>query len=132
MDPVVLGVITTVVVVGVMLTGSFVYWSLRAQREAQAQALSRRLGTLAREPEAGDLFHSREPDPVAQALGFVGKHLEELVRQAGARSRRRRRCEPVRRRRACCTGVSCGPERTTLARGASTGTRQSSGERCWG
>ncbi len=84
MDPVVLGVITTVVVVGVMLTGSFVYWSLRAQREAQAQALSRRLGTLAREPEAGDLFHSREPDPVAQALGFVGKHLEELVRQAGA------------------------------------------------
>ncbi len=85
MNTVVLGVITTVVVVGVMLTGSFIYWSIRAQREARARSLARRLGTLAQESApGGDLFRSRAPDPVTQALGTLGQHLEELVRQAGA------------------------------------------------
>lgn len=85
MDPVVLGAITTVVVVGVMLTGSFVYWSLAARKQDRAQSLARRLGTLGQDADlGGSLFRAKEPDPIAQALGIVGQHLEELVRQAGS------------------------------------------------
>jgi tight adherence protein B len=84
LNPVTLGIITTVAVVGVMLTGSFLYWSMRARTEARSKDLSRRLGTLSAEPEAHDLFSSERKEPLTDSLGFVGRHLEELVQQAGA------------------------------------------------
>jgi tight adherence protein B len=84
LNPLTLGIVTTLAVVGVMLTGSFIYWSLRAREANRAQEISRRLGTLGHEPETADLFHSSGPDPFAQGLGFAGAHLEALVQQAGA------------------------------------------------
>jgi len=83
-NSVTLGVITTVAGVGVMLTGSFLYWSMRARQHARSQDLSRRLGTSVEEKESEELFHSRSPDPVAKGLGFAGAHLEAVVQQAGA------------------------------------------------
>jgi len=83
-NPVVVGLVTAVTVVGVMLTGSFIYWSIRARRADRARSLAHRLGTLAKESEPGDIFQLREADPIADALGFVGRHLEQLVRQANA------------------------------------------------
>ena len=84
MNPVTVGVITTVAVVGVMLTGSFIYWSYRARQESRAHDLARRLGTQKGDPQSQDLFRSQRPDPVAEGLGFVGQHLEGLTQQAGA------------------------------------------------
>ncbi len=84
MPSMVIGLITALVFAGVLLAGSFLYWSFQARRESRAQSLSRRLGTLARDPDAPDIFQLKEPDALADALGFVGRHLEDLVRQADA------------------------------------------------
>jgi tight adherence protein B len=85
MQPLILGLITAVVFVGVLLTGSFVYWTWAARRESRAQSLALRLGTLGGDPDSTDIFHLKEPDALADALGFVGRHLSALVRQADVR-----------------------------------------------
>lgn len=85
MTPLVLGLVSAVVIVGVLLASSFVFWTVQARRETRAQSLSRRLGTLADDSDGAELFHKTGPDPLADALGFVGQHLIDLLRQADAK-----------------------------------------------
>ena len=84
MNPAVVGMLVTVIFVGALLAGSFVYWGVASRRDAKARAMARRLGTLHDAEAASDLFNIRRSDPVVEALGFVGRHLEDLSRQSGS------------------------------------------------
>ena len=83
MNPAALGILITVIFVGALLAGSFMYWTLASRREARAQSMARRLGTLHDAEAARDLFQSKTKDPLVDALGFVGRHLDEVARQSG-------------------------------------------------
>ena len=83
MNPAALGILITVIFVGALLAGSFIYWTLASRREARAQSMARRLGTLHDAEAARDLFQSKAQDPLVDALGFFGRHLDEVARQSG-------------------------------------------------
>ena len=83
MNPAALGILITVIFVGALLAGSFMYWTLASRREARAQSMARRLGTLHDAEAARDLFQSKTKDPLVDALGFFGRHLDEVARQSG-------------------------------------------------
>ena len=83
MNPAVLGVLITVIFVGMLLAGSFVYWTLAAQREAKARSMARRLGTTGNPNSPTDLFQAKQDDPMVEAMGYVGRHLHDLARQSG-------------------------------------------------
>ena len=84
MNPAVMGILITVVFVGTLLTGSFLYWTLASRREAKSRAMARRLGSLANAEQVSSLFQSRHVDPMVEALGAVGRHLDDLARQSGS------------------------------------------------
>lgn len=84
MSPLVFGLITSVVFVGVLLTSSFIYWSIRTTKETRSRSLTRRLGGLAGGQEDGQLFQMTETDPLVDAFGFMGRYFDHLVRQAGS------------------------------------------------
>ena len=69
--------------IGVMLTGTFLYWGLRSRSEAEDRELARRLGTLSNDREE-TLFRLNARDPLADALGAIGDGLDDLIRQAGS------------------------------------------------
>ena len=85
--------------------------------------MARRLGTPHDAEAARDLFQSKTKDPLVDALGFVGRHLDEAVRQsgreitaAGRHTHRHRRpsepCEMARsraRRAPCLACCRCHP-----------------------
>ena len=83
MNPAVIGILITIVFVGVLLTGSFVYWTLATRREAQSRSMARRLGTIGDGSTQSDLFHTKQEDPIVDALGYVGRYLDDLARQSG-------------------------------------------------
>jgi len=83
-NPALVGILITVIFVGALLTGSFVYWTLASRREAKARSMARRLGTLHDSESSRDLFQIRQIDPIVESLGFVGRHLEALARQSGS------------------------------------------------
>jgi len=84
-SPSVLVIIITLIFVGMLLAGSFVYWTIASKREARARSLSRRLGTLADGNDAtNNLFQIKRSEPLVESLGLVGQHFHKLVRQAGA------------------------------------------------
>ncbi|MGB0639114.1 MAG: hypothetical protein ACPGTU_07280, partial [Myxococcota bacterium] len=85
MTPSVLVIIITLIFVGMLLAGSFVYWTIASNREAKARSLSRRLGTLADTADpTNNLFQIKRTDPLVESLGMVGRYFHKLVRQAGA------------------------------------------------
>ena len=85
MNPAVVGILITVIFVGALLTGSFVYWTVASRREAKTRTMARRLGTLHDGEVGRDLFQTRQNDPIVEALGFVGRHLEDLAHQSGSK-----------------------------------------------
>lgn len=84
MNPAALGILITVIFVGMLLAGSFVYWTVASRRQARARSMARRLGTV-HDSEGGraDLFQRTTADPIVDALGFVGRHLNDVARQSG-------------------------------------------------
>jgi tight adherence protein B len=84
MNPAVVGILITVVFVGVLLTGSFLYWTLASRRVARSHAMARRLGSLSNTAQSNNLFQQQEIDPLVDALGGVGRHLDNLARQSGS------------------------------------------------
>ena len=83
MNPAVLGVLITVIFVGMLLAGSFVYWTLAARKQAKTRSMARRLGTIGDPNSPADLFQAKEEDPLVDALGYVGRYLDDLARQSG-------------------------------------------------
>jgi tight adherence protein B len=83
-SPAVLGILITVIFVGTLFAGSFVYWSLATRKAAKSSTVARRLGTLPDVAGSGDLFQANQVDPIVAALGGVGAHLDRLARQAGS------------------------------------------------
>ncbi len=71
------------VVVGVLMSTSFAFASWQSRRQAQARALSRRLGTLS-DQGGDDLFRQNAEDPLADSLGDLDRDLARLLAQAGA------------------------------------------------
>ena len=63
MNPAALGILITVIFVGALLAGSFIYWTLASRREARAQSMARRRGTLHDAEAARDLFQSKARIP---------------------------------------------------------------------
>ena len=45
--------------------------------------MSRRLGTIGDGSSQSELFQVRKEDPIVDALGYVGRHLDDLARQSG-------------------------------------------------
>ena len=86
MSPAVLGILITVIFVGTLFAGSFVYWSFAAQKAAKSSAVARRLGTLPDVAGSGDLFQVTQNDPIVEVLGGVGAYLDKLARQAGTQT----------------------------------------------
>jgi tight adherence protein B len=82
-NPAVLGILITVIFVGGLLAGSFVYWTLATRREAKSRSMARRLGSVGDSTSSADLFQSNREDPLVDALGYVGRHLDDLARQTG-------------------------------------------------
>ncbi len=81
MNPLLQVLIASIVFVGAFVVLSFVYWGLRARKEDQQRELQRRLGQLS--GDAGDtLFRLQVKDELANALGSVGKMMEENLQQA--------------------------------------------------
>jgi len=85
-NPAVMGILITVVFVGTLLAGSFLYWTVASRKEAQSRAMARRIGSMSDPSASHDLFHSQQTDPMVEALGAVGKHLENLAKQSGSGS----------------------------------------------
>lgn len=83
MNTAVVALLITVVFVGSLLAGSFVYWSLVSRREAKSRAMARRIGSLGSSDATGSLFQIRQTDPLVETLGAVGRHLDGLARQSG-------------------------------------------------
>ena len=83
MNPAVLGILITVIFVGGLLAGSFVYWTLASRREAKSRSMARRLGAVGEASGSAELFHAKHEDPMVEALGYVGRHLDDLATQAG-------------------------------------------------
>ena len=83
MNPAVIGILVTIVFIGVLLTGSFIYWTLATRKQARSRSMSRRLGTIGDASVQSDLFHVKKEDPIVDALGYVGRHLDDLARQSG-------------------------------------------------
>ena len=83
MSPAVIGILITIVFVGVLLTGSFVYWTLATRKEARSRSMARRLGTIGDGTSQSELFQTKKEDPIVDALGYVGRHLDDLARQSG-------------------------------------------------
>lgn len=81
-DNLVVALVSTFVFVGLMLGGSFLYWSVKAREEAAAKELARRLGTLSEKSE-DRLFRIQTQDASAEALGGIGDSLDSMIRQAG-------------------------------------------------
>lgn len=67
---------------GLLLAGSFLYWSMRTRDEAAEDELGRRLGVT---PAELALRRAKEGTPAARALGGVGRYLHALIVRAGAR-----------------------------------------------
>lgn len=81
MNPLLQVLIASIVFVGAFVVLSFVYWGLQARKEDQQRELQRRLGQLS--GDAGDtLFRLQVKDELANALGSVGKMMEENLQQA--------------------------------------------------
>lgn len=84
MNPAVVGILITVVFVGTLLAGSFLYWTVVSRREAKSRAMARRLGSLSTAEQSNSLFQSHQVDPLVDTLGAVGRHLDNLARQSGS------------------------------------------------
>jgi len=82
-SPAVIGILVTIVFIGALLTGSFVYWSLATRREARSRSMARRLGGIGDASAQSDLFQTQKEDPIVDALGYVGRYLDDLARQSG-------------------------------------------------
>lgn len=82
MNTAVVAIVSLVVFVGVLVTISFVYASWQSRQQAQARALSRRLGTLSESSE-DSLFRLSSRDPLSESLGGVGRDLMSLLSQSG-------------------------------------------------
>lgn len=82
MDNLFVALVSTIVFVGLMLGGSFLYWSVKSREEAAAKELARRLGTLAEKSE-DRLFRIQAQDASAEALGGLGESLDAIIRQSG-------------------------------------------------
>jgi tight adherence protein B len=82
-SPVLIGLLITIIFVGGLLAGSFVYWGITHRVEAKSRTMAQRLGTTSADPTRQALFQANGHDPVAAAMGFVGRHLEDLARQSG-------------------------------------------------
>jgi len=80
-SPIIL-IVVVIVFVGVMTTGSFLYWGYKSREEDKARELARRLGTV---QETGDavLLRLNPSDPLVDTLGNIGRDLENLIKQAG-------------------------------------------------
>lgn len=82
MPPVTVIVVSSLVFVGVLVVGAFLWWSLQGREDDRAQEISRRLGT-AQDQELENLFILQNRDPMAESFGSFGTSLESLVRQTG-------------------------------------------------
>lgn len=82
MNNLLLVIVSAITFVGMMAAGSFVYWGIKSREEEQARELARRLGTLSEKPE-DRLFRIQVQDQAAEALGNIGKQLDDLIRQSG-------------------------------------------------
>lgn len=81
-DNLLVALVSSFVFVGLMLAGSFLYWSVKSREEAAARELARRLGTLTEKSE-DRLFRLQVQDASAEALGGIGESLDAMIRQAG-------------------------------------------------
>ncbi len=83
MNPLVQVLIASIVFVGAFVVLSFVYWGIQANKEAQQRELQRRLGQLSGDP-GNTLFRLQVKDELANALGSMGKMMEENLQQSAA------------------------------------------------
>ena len=83
MNTAVLGILITVVFVGSLLTGSFLYWSAVSRRESKSKAMARRIGSIASSNTAESLFQQQQADPLVDTMGAAGRYLDGLARQSG-------------------------------------------------
>lgn len=75
-------IVAVLVFIGVMITGTFLYWGWRSREEEKAQELARRLGTTEESSEMA-LLRMNTKDPLVEAMGNAGRELENLIKQAG-------------------------------------------------
>jgi len=83
-SPAIIGLLITVIFVGTLLAGSFIYWGITHRREAKSHLMARRLGTTDSAKVGNTLFQAQTIDPIVSAMGFVGRHLQDLAQQSGS------------------------------------------------
>jgi len=81
MNPLFQVAVASIVFIGVFLVLSFVYWGMQERKEEQQRELSRRLGNLSGEP-GNTLFRQQVRDELVEALGSLGRTLDEYIQQA--------------------------------------------------
>ena len=80
-----LAIIFMVIVFAVaMFIGQGFYWKYMSKRESEREALSKRLGTMTQEEVEALLFRERAVDAAANALGSLGKSIQQTLREAEA------------------------------------------------
>ena len=80
-----LAIIFMVIVFAVaMFIGQGFYWTYMSKRESEREALSKRLGTMTQEEVEALLFRERAVDAAANALGSLGKSIQQTLREAEA------------------------------------------------
>ncbi|MCK6506808.1 type II secretion system F family protein [Myxococcota bacterium] len=81
MNPLLQVLVASIVFVGAFVVLSFVYWGVQARKEEQQRELARRLGQLSGDP-GNTLFRTQVKDELADALGNLGRTLDEHIQQA--------------------------------------------------
>ncbi len=80
-NPLVL-IVAVLVFIGLMVASTFLYWGWRSRQDDKAKELARRLGTTEESSEQA-LIRLNAKDPLVEALGNIGRDLENLIKQAG-------------------------------------------------
>lgn len=81
MNPLLQVLVASIVFVGAFIVLSFIYWGVQARKEEQAKELARRLGQLSGDT-GNTLFRAQVKDELADALGSLGKTLDDYIQQA--------------------------------------------------
>lgn len=80
-----LAIIGLVIVFAVIMAiGQGFYWTYVSQRESERESLSKRLGTMTQEEHEALLFRERAVDAAANAMGSLGKSMQQTLREAEA------------------------------------------------
>lgn len=75
-------IVAVLVFIGVMVMGTFLYWGWRSREDEKSKELARRLGTVDESSEMA-LLRMNAKDPLVEAMGNIGRDMENLIKQAG-------------------------------------------------